>query len=208
MAQEGLTIAQELVSPRHVSRLRLELGVVALWRGDLAQARALIEAGLAEARQAEQWTFAAEGAIWLARALLLHGDASVRRRCVDSLDLYSALRLPRGVGQARQVLALTQWHRGEATIATTCLTESLRLWRQTGERSAIAECLEGLAMVAAGGGRPSARRAAARRGGGGAAGAGRPRPPAEQPGHEALVRRVEAALGGPAFTRPGLPGRR
>jgi hypothetical protein len=79
------------------------------------------------------------------------------------------------------------------------LREGLALWRELGDQLGAAECLEGLAAIAAGTGEPArvarllgaveALREAM----------GTPQPPVERLDHEATVAATRAALGAAAF---------
>ena len=99
------------------------------------------------------------------------------------------------------------WQEGDAASATAHLTESLALRRELGERLGIAECLEGLATVAAGTGQPE--RAARLLGAAEALreAIGAPLPPVDRPDHDDDDSATRAALGEAAFAAAWAAGR-
>jgi non-specific serine/threonine protein kinase len=203
-----LRVAEEVGSARFLASLRVLLGGVAFWRGDLAQARAHVEAGMAEARETELWTTVARGLARLGQVARLEGDvAQAVTLAREGVALFTTLGSRWGLGIAHYALGLTLWSQGEATMATASLRESLRLRQQMGEWLNVAECLEGLAMVAVEIGQVA--RAARLLG---AAeelreAIGAPLPPVDRPEHEATTRAVRAGLGESAYTAALAAGR-
>ena len=65
-------------------------------------------------------------------------------------------------GRALYNLGRAALEQRDLALARGCLTESLALWRERGERQGIVQCLEGLAAAASGEGQPEGLRRAAR----------------------------------------------
>jgi predicted ATPase/DNA-binding CsgD family transcriptional regulator len=200
LVQEGLVIARNVGSPWHVGYLRMLEGRIAHWQGALAPARAHLEAVLVEAREAEHRAGVATVAAWLGQVARLQGDGERALALArESAERSTTLESPRLRSLAEHLLGLTTWSQGETATATTWLRQSLRRRHQLGDRLGVAECLEGLATVAAGSDQP----ARAVRLLGAAAGLreaiGAPLPPVERPSHEATTAAARDALGAAAF---------
>ena len=133
-------------------------------------------------------------------------EASARSWLDESLTVARAVGKPASVSWSLWGLGQLAGARGEYGHAAVAFRESLAHARAMGRPDFAIKNVEGLAMVAAGGGRPT--RAARLLGAAAAARQARgiPRLPVEQAGYEALVRRVEAALGGPAFAAAWAAG--
>jgi non-specific serine/threonine protein kinase len=75
--------------------------------------------------------------------------------CEESVALLRRLGGPGGIAFALSPLADLACHRGEYARAKTLYMEELEFRQQYGEKRQIAQCLEGLAIVAGGQGQPA-----------------------------------------------------
>jgi predicted ATPase/DNA-binding SARP family transcriptional activator len=183
----------------------VRLGQVAWQQGEVAGATAALRESLGLLQDLGDRNHLPEVMLSLGLVSQVAGDeASARSWLEESLTVARAAAKPPYVSWSLWGLGQLAGARGEYGQADAAFREGLAHARERPDF--LIMHVEGLAMVAAGGGRPT--RAARLLGAAAAARQARgiPRPPVEQAGYEALVRRVEAALDGPAFAAAWATG--
>ncbi|HEX5506424.1 MAG TPA: helix-turn-helix domain-containing protein [Thermomicrobiales bacterium] len=150
----ALALARRLGDTWSECRLLEMRAHVALRRGDVATAAALLEEDARLARRAgDAWGLAtALGELGdLARARGAHAEAGARY--AESLALREGLGIPGATPSLRHNLGYVALAAGDVTAATASFADALDQFRRLGERRGVAECLLGLAAVAAATGR-------------------------------------------------------
>jgi hypothetical protein len=158
--QDGRALAERSLALYRVCNDRLgtawatnALGLLAGSRGDSAQARALWEDSLTQARAIDS----AWGARSLIAILLLNlGNQAVQQGDLDrayglsaeGLELAGRIGNQRWRAYAQSTLGLVALKRHDTSQAQMLLTESIRALRDCGQQDEICEELEGLAIVA------------------------------------------------------------
>jgi predicted ATPase/DNA-binding CsgD family transcriptional regulator len=147
--EESLALAREIGDGWWQSRACEGLATVALERGDFPAADHVLEMAVRIARDiGDDWSL----------ATLLNGLGDVARargQYERAAELYQeSVALHDGLGTEpaptlRHNLAYTAMHRGDLVLAAALFSESLHLYRAYDERRGVAECVIGLAGVAA-----------------------------------------------------------
>jgi predicted ATPase/DNA-binding CsgD family transcriptional regulator len=147
--EESLALAREIGDGWWQSRACEGLATVALERGDFLTADNVLDTAVRIARDiGDDWSL----------ATLLNGLGDVARargQYERAGELYQqSLALHDGLGTEpaptlRHNLAYTAMHRGDLALAAALFGESLHLYRAYDERRGVAECIIGLAGVAA-----------------------------------------------------------
>ncbi len=123
-------------------------GVLAWSQGDYAEARALLEQGLALRQGLDEPSGVAAVLTSLGAVALTQGDyARASTLFAQSLALVRAAGDPSGAALALANLGLVRLDQGAYAEATELLQESLALRRTLGDRQSIAQCLNNLGIV-------------------------------------------------------------
>jgi tetratricopeptide (TPR) repeat protein len=148
-AEEARSIAEELGDERQVAIALNELGVLALYEGDLGAARRLLDESLSiKRRLGEGWLTAnAVGNVGVVAGYA--GDyAGAYTLHAESFALCEQLGETLGMAIAGGNLAHAAMHLGRLDEALERQLESLRMFEEMGDADGSAEALERLAMVA------------------------------------------------------------
>lgn len=200
--EESLSIRRELGDRWGVAGSLNNLGLVACEQCDFGTARTLHAESLAIMRELENRGGIAAVLNNLGNALHWLGDpGAARSHYEESLAIMRELGDRRGVALALDNLGNLAHERGDHVLARMLHAESLTLRWDVGDRRSTAEAMEGLATDVHSLGDPEL---AARLLGAAARlreEIGAPLPPSAQPGHEAQLTGLRAALGAEVFDR-------
>jgi predicted ATPase len=145
----ALGLFREADDTRGIAFTLNSLGTVALYVGD-ERAGTLYTQGLALMREIGDLDGIAAILANLGYGALLGGDYSgAIAHCDESLAIYRRLGSKLGTANVLGILGRAVLEQGDRARATSLLRESLALNREAGNKWYIAECLEGLAGVAA-----------------------------------------------------------
>jgi ATP/maltotriose-dependent transcriptional regulator MalT len=131
-------------------------GYVAYLQGDLAAAQALLEEGMVIYRQHDRRYHIG----WILTHLAEVADArgeypTAEVLLAESLNTWHQLDAEDCVGFSLHRLGRVMLHRGDLEAARTQFRKALAILQQQEDRRGVAECLEGLAGLAAAQGRPA-----------------------------------------------------
>ncbi|AII10675.1 protein kinase domain-containing protein [Rhodococcus opacus] len=145
---EGRRVAQQITDSTADAFVALAEGTLALYRGDFAQARSLLETALEKSNSPNPSHI--EILHMLGRACDQAGDGQRAIACYSQ-----ALAITEACGEVvhrastLRALGIAAWRRSDRTRAVRLLEQALQLARQVGDRRTTATCLEVLAWVAA-----------------------------------------------------------
>jgi predicted ATPase/DNA-binding SARP family transcriptional activator len=127
----------------------LGAGALAEWQGDLAGAKALLEASLALRREVGEERHANWASLHLGRVALLQGEFD---RAVtiyhEVVATFRRIAYQPGIANALMYLGMALSYRGQPVQAESLLAESLPLLREANDAWAVARALFGLGKVA------------------------------------------------------------
>jgi len=154
LLEEALAMEREAGDPRRAAHVAANLGLILRERGDLAKARALFEEQLETSRTLGERLEAATALMNLAQAARDEGDlAGAGARLTEALAIYRATGDRRGAAYASLELALLAGLPGLPGLPggpggappRAAIEESLRTFRELGERQGTALALRALA---------------------------------------------------------------
>jgi predicted ATPase/predicted Ser/Thr protein kinase len=209
LSEESLELARGLGELRTASLALSNLGDVAFARGDHAGAATLYAESLGLRREIGDSRIVADALLKLGRVEALRGEPEAAAAMLrEGLELARGLEDGWTISVALASLAFAGLTSGATEGADALLTEALGWARKRGDKRLAAECLGGLASLAAHGGQP----ARAARLWGAAAGLreaiGAPVSPLEQALLDAHEAGVRASLGGERYDKELTAGRR
>ncbi|WKN60535.1 protein kinase (plasmid) [Rhodococcus opacus] len=145
---EGRKVAQQVTDSTADAFVALAEGTLALYHGDFAQARSLLETALEKSSALNSSHI--EVLHMLGRACDQAGDGQRAIECYSQ-----ALAITEACGEVvhrastLRALGIAAWRRSDRARAVLLLEQALQLSRQVGDRRTTATCLEVLAWVAA-----------------------------------------------------------
>lgn len=148
--QEAEITFQDLEDVWHLAQLRMDLGMAALWAGDLDGARTLFEESLVAARSLKERQLEAAVLNNLGELDRLSGqDETATEYYTASLRIYQNFGDKAENPRLLHNLGYVALHTGDVTVARARFARSLAESRSMGMHRGIAEGLAGLAAVAA-----------------------------------------------------------
>jgi predicted ATPase len=155
LAEEALLIARQLGGVRPLSAALDTLATDAARHNDHVRALALLEESLALRRSLEDPTVVVSSLYAVALSALALGDEErARTAFAECLQLARELGHLMLIGASAANLGYLELFRGRIDEARSLLHEGLRLFSETGDEAFAADCVSGVATVAAAEGRP------------------------------------------------------
>jgi predicted ATPase/class 3 adenylate cyclase len=155
LAEEALAIARQLGGARPVSAALDILATDAARHHDHVHALALLEESLALRRSLEDPTVVVSSLYTVALSALALGDEErARSAFAECLQLARELGHLMLIAASAANLGYLELFRGRIDEARSLLHEGLRLFSETGDEAFAADCVSGVATVAAAEGRP------------------------------------------------------
>jgi predicted ATPase/class 3 adenylate cyclase len=155
LAEEALLIARQLGGARPLSAALDTLATDAARHNDHVRALALLEESLALRRNLEDPTVIVSSLYAVALSALALGDEErARTAFAECLQLARELGHLMLIGASAANLGYLELFRGRIDEARSLLHEGLRLFSETGDEAFAADCVSGVATVAAAEGRP------------------------------------------------------
>jgi predicted ATPase/class 3 adenylate cyclase len=155
LAEEALLIARQLDGARPLSAALDTLATDAARHNDHVRALALLEESLALRRSLEDPTVVVSSVYAVALSALALGDEErARTAFAECLQLARELGHLMLIGASAANLGYLELFRGRIDEARSLLHEGLRLFSETGDQAFAADCVSGVATVAAAEGRP------------------------------------------------------
>ena len=206
-AEEALAAARASGAAREIASATENLGLMMIFTGALAQARALLEDSIGRFRALGDPVGAADALNNLANALLANGETREAAELgEEALALQRDAGNKVGIAFVLHTLGYVALHQGNLELSRARLEESLVLFRELGDISRVGDTLEGLAHVAAGNG--DDRRAVVLWAAGESirAEAGKEMEPPEAALHEDALSVARMRMGEPAFAVAWVEG--
>jgi predicted ATPase len=155
LAEEALRIARQLGEPRPLSAALDMLATDAATQNNHVRALALLEESLALRRDLDDPTVVVSSLYAVALSALALGDEErARAAFAECLKLARELGHQMLIGASAANLGYLELFRGRIDEARSLLHEGLRLFSETGDDAFAADCVSGVATVAAAEGRP------------------------------------------------------
>jgi predicted ATPase/class 3 adenylate cyclase len=148
--QESLDLYQELDDPYWVGTLISDLGMVAYHQGDYASARKYQEQSLALFKDLGNNEITSQTLHRLGEIARLEGDYTRAEECYETcLHIYQEMGMKLQIASNLHKLGYVAQYHGDFPKARKRFSESLSIQREAGNKQGIAECLAGLAGLAA-----------------------------------------------------------
>jgi predicted ATPase/class 3 adenylate cyclase len=155
LAEEALSVARQVGGARPLSAALDILATDAATRNDHVRALALFEESLALRRALEDPTVVGSSVYTVAlSALALGNEERARSAFAEALQLARDLGHLMLIAASAANLGYLELFRGRIDEARSLLHEGLRLFSETGDEAFAADCVSGVATVAAAEGRP------------------------------------------------------
>jgi tetratricopeptide (TPR) repeat protein len=151
-AEQALGVCRAAGDTRGVAWALISLGMIAYYQTNARLALALLEEGVANAREAADLPLSSLALSCLGRVLLWADgpdEPRVAASMESSLDLATTAQSRHAIGQALSALGELAWRQGDAPGATQRWQQALELRRQLRDHRGIATSLECLALSAA-----------------------------------------------------------
>lgn len=149
LAEESLTLYQDLGDDAGAAFALLVLGRTAVSQGDLWRGAALVEESLTLFRQqGNEWGIARALTILGDRALFEHDPDSARAKFQDALAICQNLEDAEGIALSLLYLGRAAYMRGDDANSNTLLQESLVAFEDLGDSRGVAEVLLEMGRVA------------------------------------------------------------
>ncbi len=149
LLEESCMLAERLGDQAQLAGVVHITGFAALLAGDLPQAFTLLEEALARhralGRPGQSWV----ALFQLAMAAVLNDDPRAAALCQEALDLCRQEKAEWSLSYALWIAGLERWRRGDPSTGVNMLRDSVRLKLLCNDHLGMAQCLEGLAWIAA-----------------------------------------------------------
>ncbi|MFF5207558.1 ATP-binding protein [Streptosporangium sp. NPDC000396] len=149
LIEESRVLAERLGDEAQLAGAINITGFAALLAGDFSRAFPLLEESLARYRalgyRGRAWT----ALFQLTMTAVLMGDLRSEALCQESLEICRRENARWSGSYALWIAGLGRWRRGDSRTAATMLRDALRFKLPWNDRLGMAQCLEGLAWIAA-----------------------------------------------------------